>query len=175
MVGLREEFEGEEEGLVAMREDNQQWPGKPLLLQLLLKTSQVSFYKRTYVSVDYGSGNPLVFLDLWQDFARQADIGVWHRFTHDVPADALMFRVVIRMQITDRHRLELFLMEKFDCPVQRIGVKSLSYDIHFQCDGRAVAKGSMKTVCCRVDADHGLTSVEIPREYLDRLEEHGTT
>ena len=55
--------------------------------------------------------------------------------------------------------------------VQRIGVKSLTYDVYFSCEGRAVAKGSMKTVCCRVDPEEGLTSVEIPSEYLEKLDE----
>lgn len=55
--------------------------------------------------------------------------------------------------------------------VQRIGVKSLTYDVYFKCEGRDVAKGTMKTVCCRVDPEHGLTSVPIPEEYLQQLEE----
>lgn len=56
--------------------------------------------------------------------------------------------------------------------VQRIGVKSVTYDIHFDLDGRPVAHGTMKTVCCKVDHGQGLQSVEIPAEYLNRLEEY---
>jgi acyl-CoA thioester hydrolase len=56
--------------------------------------------------------------------------------------------------------------------VQRIGVKSLTYDIRFDIDGRLVASGTMKTVCCRVEHGTGLQSVAIPAEYLEQLEEH---
>ncbi len=56
--------------------------------------------------------------------------------------------------------------------VQRIGIKSLTYDVYFELDGRAVAHGTMKTVCCRVEHGQGLQSVEIPAEYLAKLEEY---
>ncbi len=57
--------------------------------------------------------------------------------------------------------------------VQRIGVKSLTYDVTFDIDGRPVARGTMKTVCCRVaHGDEGLTSVEIPNEYRSKIEEY---
>jgi len=56
--------------------------------------------------------------------------------------------------------------------VQRIGVKSLTYDVRFSLDGRAVAKGTMKTVCCTITADEGLRSIEIPEEYTSKLSEH---
>jgi len=55
--------------------------------------------------------------------------------------------------------------------VQRIGVKSLTYDIHFELDGRPIAKGTMKTVCCIVGHEQPLTSVEIPEEYTSKLTE----
>lgn len=58
--------------------------------------------------------------------------------------------------------------------VQRIGVKSLSYNITFDLDGRPVATGTMKTVCCKIEHGSGLQSVEIPQEYLLKLEEHVT-
>ena len=55
--------------------------------------------------------------------------------------------------------------------VQRIGVKSLTYDVRFSIGDRVVANGTMKTVCCRVAHDVPLTSIEIPEEYLAVLEE----
>ena len=56
--------------------------------------------------------------------------------------------------------------------VQRIGLKSITYDVHFSTQGRAVAKGTIKTVCCVIDHDRGLRSVEIPEEYTSQLEEY---
>ena len=56
--------------------------------------------------------------------------------------------------------------------VQRIGVKSVTYDVHFSTQGRAVAKGTIKTVCCLVERGEGLKSIRIPDEYASRLEEH---
>ncbi|APZ92762.1 acyl-CoA thioesterase [Fuerstiella marisgermanici] len=55
--------------------------------------------------------------------------------------------------------------------LQRIGVKSLTYDVHFSIDGRPVAKGTMKTVSCTV-TEQGLTSIPIPDEYLNQLSEY---
>jgi len=56
--------------------------------------------------------------------------------------------------------------------VQRIGVKSLTFDVQFSRDGQPVASGTMKTVCCIVTEDHQLQSVEIPAEYTSQLEEY---
>ena len=56
--------------------------------------------------------------------------------------------------------------------VQRIGVKSLSYEVVFSCGERVIARGSMKTVSCVMRPGEGLTSVEIPQEYLSKIEEY---
>lgn len=56
--------------------------------------------------------------------------------------------------------------------VQRIGVKSITYDVEFDIDGRPVARGTMKTVCCRVAHGAGLESIAITEEYLSKLEEY---
>ena len=56
--------------------------------------------------------------------------------------------------------------------VQRIGMKSLTFDVIFRNGERNVARGSMKTVCCIVRPGHGLESMEIPEEYRTRFEEH---
>lgn len=61
--------------------------------------------------------------------------------------------------------------------VERIGVKSLTFKVFFTNNGRPVANGSMKTVCCIVestDESKGLRSLEIPPEYLAQLEEYKT-
>ena len=55
--------------------------------------------------------------------------------------------------------------------VQRIGVKSLTYDIAFSIGDRPVAKGTMKTVCCKIGHELPLTSIPIPDEYLEVIEE----
>lgn len=56
--------------------------------------------------------------------------------------------------------------------IQRIGLKSLTYDAVFSVNDKPVARGTMKTCCCLVEHDQPLRSVPIPREYLDKLEEH---
>lgn len=55
--------------------------------------------------------------------------------------------------------------------VQRIGVKSLTFEVQiFKGDVR-LAKGIMKTVCCVVTDGQPLQSVEIPAEYLSGITE----
>ena len=61
---------------------------------------------------------------------------------------------------------------KITLTVQRIGVKSLTYDVRFTTDGRPVANGTMKTVCCAMERNQPLRSVVIPEEYTSRIEEH---
>ena len=56
--------------------------------------------------------------------------------------------------------------------VQRIGVKSLTYDVQFSIGDRPVARGTMKTVCCIVQHDKPLKSIEIPDEYLNQIQEY---
>lgn len=55
--------------------------------------------------------------------------------------------------------------------IQRIGVKSLTYDAVFLVEGNVVARGTMKTVCCRVGHQRVLKSIPIPQEYLEQLSE----
>lgn len=56
--------------------------------------------------------------------------------------------------------------------VQRLGVKSITYDVHFSIGDRPVATGRLKTVCCQFRPGETLESVEIPDLYLSRIEEH---
>lgn len=56
--------------------------------------------------------------------------------------------------------------------IQRIGVKSLTYDINFSIGDRLVAKGVLKTVCCQFSPGETLESIEIPRDYLSKIEEY---
>lgn len=55
--------------------------------------------------------------------------------------------------------------------VQRIGVKSLTFEVHIFKDDVRLARGIMKTVCCVVTGGQPLQSVEIPDEYLERITE----
>ena len=59
--------------------------------------------------------------------------------------------------------------------VQRIGVKSLTFDVAFTSNGRSVARGTMKTVCCILRSGQPLESLEIPDEYRSRMEEFRET
>ena len=59
--------------------------------------------------------------------------------------------------------------------VQRIGVKSLTYDVLFSTDERderPVAKGVLKTVCCRFRPGAPFESIEIPDSYRCHFEEY---
>jgi len=55
--------------------------------------------------------------------------------------------------------------------VQRIGVKSLTYDVLISRDDDLIARGTMKTVCCILEPGKAMTSIEIPREYLNVITE----
>lgn len=55
--------------------------------------------------------------------------------------------------------------------VQRIGVKSLTYDARFDVGSKVVARGTMKTVCCIVRPGGPLESIAIPDEYTSVLDE----
>jgi acyl-CoA thioester hydrolase len=55
--------------------------------------------------------------------------------------------------------------------VQRIGVKSLTMDVAFTIGDRAVARGTMKTVCCIVRPGENLQSLEIPEDFRSRIKE----
>ena len=56
--------------------------------------------------------------------------------------------------------------------LQRIGVKSLTYDISFFLDGQPVARGTLKTVCCLFRPGQPLESIEIPEAWRSKLTEH---
>ena len=56
--------------------------------------------------------------------------------------------------------------------VQRIGVKSITYDVTIRNGDRSVARGSMKTVCCIVRSGLPMESLEIPEEYRAKIQEH---
>jgi len=57
--------------------------------------------------------------------------------------------------------------------VQRIGVKSLTYDIEFSLADKPVATGTLKTVCCRFRPGQTLNTIEIPELYRSKIEECG--
>jgi len=56
--------------------------------------------------------------------------------------------------------------------VQRLGVKSITYEVIFSIGERLVAKGTLKTVCCQFRPGESLESIEIPDLYLSQIEEH---
>lgn len=56
--------------------------------------------------------------------------------------------------------------------VQRIGVKSLTYEVQIFKGEQRLSKGTMKTVCCVVQDGKPLQSVPIPQEYLDQITEY---
>ena len=55
--------------------------------------------------------------------------------------------------------------------VQRKGVKSLTYQFEFWRDDVRLARGTVKTVCCRFRHGEKMVSIEIPPEYDDKIRE----
>ena len=55
--------------------------------------------------------------------------------------------------------------------VARKGVKSLTFDFEFWRDETRLARGSLKTVCCRFQHDRPMESIEIPSLYADKFVE----
>lgn len=53
--------------------------------------------------------------------------------------------------------------------LERLGEKSVTYECAFFHQGRAVARGSMTSVCCRIAAGRRPESVAIPAEFRRRL------
>jgi len=54
--------------------------------------------------------------------------------------------------------------------LERIGVKSLTYYMEFWRGDVRLAHGRQKVACCLFDLEGGLTSVEIPPDYLAKLQ-----
>ena len=53
----------------------------------------------------------------------------------------------------------------------RIGTKSIEHEIELIRDGRRIAVGTMKTVCCAMTGQ-GFTAIEIPAILREKLEPH---
>ena len=54
--------------------------------------------------------------------------------------------------------------------LERIGEKSVTYAFEFHHAGELIARGRISAVCCRITADHQITSVPIPDALRRRLE-----
>lgn len=55
--------------------------------------------------------------------------------------------------------------------LERLGYKSLLWNMAIYHEGRKLSQGRMKTACCLCYADHRLESIPIPEEYTSRLSE----
>lgn len=60
---------------------------------------------------------------------------------------------------------------EIDLNITRRGVKSLSMEFHFRRGEATIARGDLKTVCCRSVALGKLESIEIPDEWAAKLVE----
>jgi len=60
-----------------------------------------------------------------------------------------------------------------DCrlDVERVGLRSVTYQIEFWRDTKRLATGKMKTACCICHPDGTLTSVDLPDDYRSRIHE----
>jgi len=56
--------------------------------------------------------------------------------------------------------------------VSRIGLKSLTFDAECWRGDTRLAKGFIKTVCCRVSEDRQLVSIPIPVEFTSKIVEY---
>jgi YbgC/YbaW family acyl-CoA thioester hydrolase len=54
--------------------------------------------------------------------------------------------------------------------IDRRGVKSLTLGFVIRRGAQQLATGELKTVCCRFDAPGNFESIEIPPEWVERLE-----
>ena len=59
---------------------------------------------------------------------------------------------------------------RIDVSITKLGRSSITYQFDFSCGERAVANGSMTSVCCRVAQDTAPTSMPIPAHFLDKLQ-----
>ena len=53
--------------------------------------------------------------------------------------------------------------------IGKLGTKSIHYDFEISCSDKAVAKGNLSSVCCRVKAGCPLESVPIPEWLRSKL------
>jgi acyl-CoA thioester hydrolase len=58
---------------------------------------------------------------------------------------------------------------EIDVTVERIGVKSVTYQMTVRRGNDEIAVGRMKVACCVCTADGALESIEIPADYLAKL------
>jgi len=54
--------------------------------------------------------------------------------------------------------------------LEKIGEKSVTYGFEFVRTGELLARGKVTSVCCRVNAEHRLESIPIPRGFRERIE-----
>jgi acyl-CoA thioester hydrolase len=57
-----------------------------------------------------------------------------------------------------------------DVRLEKLGTKSVTYLFDFSRDGKAIARGKMTSVCCRVRADKTMEAIEIPSEIRGLIE-----
>ena len=55
--------------------------------------------------------------------------------------------------------------------IERVGMRSVTYQIEFWRDGTRLAAGQMKTACCLCEPDGKLTSVDLPDNYRSLIRE----
>ncbi len=76
-------------------------------------------------------------------------------------------RVAAACQYLSPARFEDLL--SIDVSVSRLGTKSLTWNFVFRLDHRVVAKGTLTSVCCRLE-ETGPRSIEIPDWFRERLQ-----
>ena len=89
----------------------------------LFELGKITCQHRRYIGVYDRGRDPLVFLDLRQDFRGQADVNLGQRLGQGNPGGFLVPAIAVGMQVTDRDRGHFFPLQHADGFVQRGAIK----------------------------------------------------
>ncbi|MGC3971958.1 MAG: thioesterase family protein [Pirellulales bacterium] len=98
------------------------------------------------------------------EFLRARDMSV---LMHDEAGAISWPRVAVKCDYASPVKFEDVL--DIDVSLTRIGEKSVTYAFAFSCDGRAVARGEITAVCCRVGENVAPKSIPIPLDLRTKL------
>jgi acyl-CoA thioester hydrolase len=140
------------------------------MASFLETTRRVEFVETDMAGIVHFSRFYIWMEQLEHEFFRSIDLSIMEK-----SADGTIIgwpRVAAQCRFESPARFEDVITCRLK--VQRIGVKSLTFDVEFLRDEVTLARGTMKTVCCQVGpgTDHQLQSIDIPPLFLERIEEY---
>ncbi|MBL9083849.1 MAG: acyl-CoA thioesterase [Planctomycetales bacterium] len=98
------------------------------------------------------------------EFLRARDLSV---LMHDEVGAISWPRVAVKCDYTSPVKFEDVL--DVDVSLTRVGEKSVTYAFAFSCESRAVARGEITAVCCRVGENIAPKSISIPEDIRAKL------